>query len=145
MTPERYREEKLAELEGRYSAGESEALLDAVGICINTGTKAPQWVEMGFNAAWLVRYQGNQARTLGEAFGVERPSNWRQGRAQKDVLRFVIWQRVLHERRENAAPIGRALFEEVAEALSSEYGVKINGTDVSEAYYAVTKNSGDSR
>lgn len=145
MTPEEFSVQRLDELEGLCLAGEAEALLDAVAICINTGIKAPPWVEKGFNEAWLVRWKTAEARTLGEAFGIERPSNWRQGRAQKDELTFVIWQRVLRERRENGATIGRALFEEVAEALSVEHGVRLNGTDVQEAYYAVTKNRGDSR
>lgn len=148
MTPEDYRTTKIAELEKRYLAGEAEALLDVVAICLATGAKPPEWAVTAFNAAWAVRYQGNQVRTLGEAFGIERPSNWRQRRAQKDVLTYVIWQRVLHERREHDVPIGQPLFEWVAEALSVENGVKLNSTDVSDAYYAVVnfpKNRRDSR
>lgn len=146
MTPEEFSVQRLGELKARYEAGEAAALLDAVAICINTGIKAPAWVETGFNAAWLLRWTCAEARTLGEAFGIERPFKWTQKRDRKDVMVFVIWQRVLQELNEHGGNKSQALFETVADNWNAEHkddpsspwhGIKLNATDVSDAFYAV--------
>lgn len=153
MTPEDFAPEECAKrLRLRYATGDQEALLDAVQFYLMRGDTAPDWVVTAFSAAWGVRWQCGGARTLGEAFGIERPSNWRQKRARKDVMTFIIWQRVIDEHRAGS-PLGRALFEAVADQLNSEAqdpgsalaGLRFNGTDVQEAYYSVTKISEDSR
>lgn len=134
----------LADLETQYESGDASALMDAVHYCLE-GAAVPEWVRREFAVAWLLRWDGGQVRTLGEAFSIGRPKGWSQKRARKDVMIHVIWQAVLAYRQKHNAPIDRDLFEAVAEELTAQgqhkpeslfTGIKINGTDVQEAFYA---------
>lgn len=133
----------LARYEAAFNAGDSSALLDAVSIYLMRGIETPKWVVTGFNAAWGVKWGSGQARTLDEAFDLQRPKNWTQKRARKDRLGCIIWQHVVWHRH-RGEPIGRALFEAVAEDLNGEPGelyadMKFNGTDISDAYYNIER------
>ncbi len=144
-------ETRLDHLQRQFESGDGHALLNAVGICLNTGTKAPNWVQTGFNAAWTVRWESGQARTLDDAFDIQRPKGWSQKRSQKDAITTLIWQSVVQYRQKHKVAIDRDLFEAVAEEWNQQrelepedsmlHGLKINGTDVQEAYYAVTNLS----
>lgn len=132
-------EQKLEQWKHDHEAGDGAALLHAVALCLNLGIAAPSWVVTAFNAAWYVRYEGAEARTLGEAFKVHRPEGWTKKRKSKDVLIFVAWQEVLELRAQPGAVLGQPLFADVAERLNKKYpGVYFNSTDVQTAYYAVS-------
>lgn len=132
----------LDQYEAEFAAGDGRALINAISLCLNRGLDPPKWLVTGFNAV-CIRYSSGEARTLDEAFKVSRPPNWRQKRARKDVLVNIMWQLVV--RHHNAGtPIGRDLFEAVAEELNAETGtlcagLKFNGTDVQDAYYSVQR------
>jgi len=143
--------EILSTLESLFIKGNGEALLDAVELCLNSGIPVPKWVVTGFTCAWTIRWASGRSRTLDDAFGIKRPKNWRQKRARKDFLTSLIWQSVVRYKRQYPGPIGVPLFECVAEEWnqqvesspkeSSLHDLKINSTDVQEAYYAITKTS----
>jgi hypothetical protein len=141
----------------QYDNGDRAALLDAAAFCLDSGTAAPKWVRGKFTVAWLIKWKWGIARTLDEAFGISRPANWRQKRVRKDAFDGVLWREVIRLHREGGKPIGRDLFEQVAEEINQEAsegseegilsGLSFNGTDVQEAYYRhrLTKISLDSR
>lgn len=132
-------EQKLEQWKQDYEAGDGTALLHAVALCLNLGIAAPVWAVSAFNAAWYVRYEGAEARTLGEAFNVHRPEGWTKKRKRKDVLIFIAWQEVLELKDEPGAVIGPPLFADVAKRLNDRYpDVHFNSTDVQMAYYAVS-------
>lgn len=136
--------EKLEAYRLAFESGDRDALLDALAFCINTDLNPPRWVVTEFTAAWWVRYDSGQARTLDEAFGISRPKKWTQKRARKDWLTHIVWQRVIDHRKRGES-IARDLFDQVAHELSDEIGVPFNGTDVQNAYYAITNITKDSR
>ena len=166
LDPEIRNSRILADLEQQFIDGNKEALMDAVFNCLNANCPGPhetiikcqpvpEWVRLGFTRAWGLQWDGGRARSLGEAFEIKRPKGWHSKRARKDVAVHVIWQTVLKYMRTHNVPIGRDLFEAVAEELTDKgqldpqslfAGLKINGTDVQEAYYAhkVTKISKES-
>lgn len=133
--------ERLQKYEAEYRGGDGDALLSALHLCLNCSDKpAPDWL-LNAVAVALVRYSSCQSKTLDEAFQVPRPKGWHAKRARKNALTGVVWQRVVKQHRDGE-PIGRALFESVAEELNRDnsdqvHGVKWNGTDVQEAYYAI--------
>lgn len=141
----------LGKLEQEFESGNSCALLDAVEVCLDANIQTPKWVVIGFRAAWAIGWESGSARTLGEAFDINRPKNWRQKRARKDYLTTLIWQSTIRYMRENPGPIDQALFECVADEWNQQanledkdstlYSLKINSTDVQEAYYAISKIS----
>ena len=132
-------EQKLEQWRADYETGDGAALLHAVAFCLNLGLAPPSWAITEFNAAWYVRYEGGESRTLGEAFNVHRPDGWTRKRARKDVLIFVAWQQVIELRRESNAAIGPTLFSDAADRLNERFpGVRFNATDVQAAYYFVS-------
>ncbi len=133
------REQKLEQWKKEHEAGDGTALFHAVAFCLNLGIDTPSWAITAFNAAWYIRYEGGESRTLDEAFNVSRPRGWQRTRASKDVLIFVAWQKVNELIRAPGAVIGPALFEEAAAQLNTEnFDTRFNATDVQKAYYAVS-------
>lgn len=129
----------LEQYESDFKAGDGCALINAVSVCLNHHFDAPKWVETGFNTA-LIKYASGESWTLDDAFNVQRKTKRRQKRFRKDFLSSLIWQKVAKYHSAGEA-IGRALFELVAEELNDKAGgvgdgLKFNGTDVQEAYYA---------
>lgn len=138
--------EFLAKYETEFNAGDGSALLNAVRVCLECGCDAPKWLKRGFNVA-LIKYESGESWTLDEAFNVQRPKGRHRKRYRKDVLANIMWQEVkrLHTAGKKLTPpvgqIRRPLFESVAEELNARTGelydgLKFNGTDVQEAYYA---------
>jgi hypothetical protein len=149
--------QRLAELEQQYFANtDGAALLDAVSLCLTTGTPAPEWVQARFLNAWELLWKSGQAWTLDAAFHIERPQNRRQGRYRKDQLSLYIFLTVLDYKRRNPGPMCTDLFDAVAEELNEAaksgedpklQDLKFSGTIVQEGYYTqlaalsrVTKN-----
>ena len=56
----------------RYEAGDDLALLDAVDICIRSGTTVPVWAANAFSDRYLA-WRSFQTKTLDDAFKVHRP------------------------------------------------------------------------
>lgn len=122
-------EDWLEVLRQRYEAGQTDALLDAVGICISKPIVAPEWVQRAFNIAWHIRYADCQVRDLGEAFEIERPNGFDIRTGRKRTKRFMIWQRITQLQREG-------------KSLTQAYGIAadefaINEKDVRELYRSV--------
>lgn len=128
----------LAQYESDFNAGDNAALLNAVSVCLNCGCDVPEWVAIGFNVV-VMKYDSGEAMTLDEAFGLQRQKGKHQSTYRKEFLATLIWQKVA-KYHSAGNPIGRTLFETVAEELTAKYdGLKLNGTDVQEAYYAFKK------
>jgi len=141
-------DERLEELRRQFESGDREALLEAIGIVLNAGPVAPSWVATGFNAAYVVGYQGANAKTLDEAFDIQRPEGWRQATARRRALRGVIWQRVERMRNEPSlvghgakrprTAIDEKLFASVADELNRDFpDLALSGATVRETYYPI--------
>lgn len=125
----------VVDLRARCEAGEGEALLAALGMCLVADGPAPQWVQEAYQAA-MNRWEGWQARTLGEAFNVEdRPTDPRsfQKQARHAVLRQIIPSRV-EQRHDAGEAIDQEMFDGIADEVTRK-GIPISGATAKNIYY----------
>lgn len=122
----------LEQLRNRYESGSRDALLDAVLILLSRrDIETPDWVHKAWGLG-CARWKGFFCRSLGEAFGIERPKNMKLPAARLWAKKGMIWQRVKQLNKQ--MPIDRA-FASVAKEF------RTNKTNVSEMYYAVEKRA----
>jgi hypothetical protein len=110
-------------LRERFTAGDGAALLEAVDSAGELGVPLPEWVAEGFGQAWG-SYTEAEARTLGEAFGVERGKSWSREAARKMGYTPLIRERIraLSKAGLVTAPnagAGRTIFEQIAKELAN--------------------------
>ena len=118
----------LMVLERCFTAGDKQALLDAIGRCALQEITMPDWVVTGFLNAYR-SFTHHRVKTLGDAFGVSQPKGKHLNAARKKREKAaVVWSRV-NELSKRGAPIDDSLFEAVGRELS------IGKTLVSEYYY----------
>lgn len=102
----------------QYAGGNSLMLLIAVDACLRTGSKVPPWAAQKF-CDQIDEWLRAQAKTLDEAFGVQRPAGQHfDRRKQREALRPYIVLRVLDLNKLQGVPIGDGLFEQVARELN---------------------------
>jgi hypothetical protein len=112
----------INDLEVNYFRGDKWLLLEAVRRCGQYGIAWPCWVREAYEAA-LVRYQDGKARTLDEAFGIERKKGQRMHalatRTRKDYT-LISLQTRLYDFVEECRKTGAILSEEGAFADAAE-------------------------
>lgn len=113
-----------------YEAGNPECLFYAVNMCLRTNYLAPQWARDAFRDGWG-RYTGAipglkdkpGQSTLGGAFGIVRPNNFKPYAARRRKYASLIWQFVEKEKKAGA-PVDEYLFERAAELVPSDGDVR---------------------
>lgn len=122
---------RLVEIDARacYESGDRAALIFAIECCATFELPLPGWTSplvVDACRAWR-RFE---ARTLDEAFGVERPSGFRLVEAgAKASLAFEVFQ-LLWAAKKNGDAIDQDLFEEIAEKLN------VSASSAKRAYYS---------
>lgn len=105
----------------RFEAGDPKAFFWAVDYCLRTRTATPLWLAQawceGFDK-W-VRYE---AKTLDQAFGVERKGERVSDRKRRLRLQPRVAWEVIRLHQEENLPIDEALFERVGKALKISAG-----------------------
>jgi len=115
-------------LQASYEGGQNEAIFQAISICAGMDKKMPHWLAAAFCEGWA-RYRGAISgpgdkpgkSTLGGAFGVVRPNNFKPHSARRWVYASLIWQFVERERKAGV-PVDEYLFERAAELAPRDGG-----------------------
>ncbi len=71
----------LAQWEAEFHAGDIDRFLKAMQLCLTFDLPIPDWAAWHFMAG-AQRYGTAEARTLDEAFGVQRSKGWQQSKAR---------------------------------------------------------------
>jgi hypothetical protein len=109
----------LEDYRARYVAGDKAALLEAVGYCLFNQVVAPHWIVRGFLDA-TGRWQALVAKTLDEAFGVQRPKRKRLGAArEKAALKFEVYSAV----ESASASKDDLLFQKIGEQVAEKFNL----------------------
>jgi hypothetical protein len=111
----------VEKLRHQYEAGDRGALLDAIDFCARAGMPMPIWLA----EAYCARYEDwsmYRAKSLDEAFGVERKGERIPDRARKERLKPRVVLSALRHRERNGIgkplPYDMALFELVGAELN---------------------------
>ena len=111
----------IEECRKRFEAGEANALLDALDYCARSGSAMPLWLAEAFCTRydkWL-RYD---AKTLDQAFGVERKGERIPDRRVRGSLKAPVAWEVIRLHKQEKLPIDEALFERVGKRLKIPMG-----------------------
>ena len=112
----------IEECRKRFEAGEPKALLEAIDFCARSGSAMPLWLAEAFCAryeAWS-RYD---AKTLDQAFGVERKGERIPNRKFRESMKPRVAYEVCRLHRQEKLPIDEALFERVGQILEIPMGM----------------------
>jgi hypothetical protein len=112
-----------------FEAGDAKFLLEAIDFCARSGSKLPLWAA----EAWCARYGKwcrYEAKTLDQAFGVERKGEHISARKRREWLKPRVALEVSRLHTQERLPIDEALFERVGEI----YGISV-GT-ARDVYYS---------
>jgi hypothetical protein len=105
----------------RFEAGDPKALLEALDFCARSGGAMPLWLREALVARldpWF-RYQ---AKTLDQAFDVERKRERISNRKKRLSLQPRVAWLVIRLHREEKLPIDEALFERVGKTFGISMG-----------------------
>jgi hypothetical protein len=114
----------VQERQKQFEAGEDWALLDALDLCMRTGTPIPLWIANAFGERYL-DWLAFRAKSLDSAFRVKREKGTRVShRANRERLKPHVVRRVQQLHAEGKGmPIDTALFERVGEDLNISEGL----------------------
>ena len=105
----------------RFEAGDPKSLIEAIDFCARSGSAMPMWLGEAV-CARFDRWFRYEAKSLDQAFGVER----KRARISNRKLRLSLQPRVAWEvirlHREKKLPIDEALFELVGEKFNISMG-----------------------
>lgn len=111
----------IEECRKRFEAGAPKALLEALDLFARSGDAMPLWMREALVARldpWL-RYQ---AKTLDQAFDVERKRERISNRKMRLSLQPAVAWEVIRLHREEKLPIDEALFERVGKKFNISMG-----------------------
>ena len=103
----------------RFEAGDKAALLDAVDLCARAGLPMPGWLAEAYCAAYA-HWAAYRARSLDEAFGVDRKGRKLADLQQRESLKAVVAVEV--NRLRKVMPTDEHLFEEAGAELNMPVG-----------------------
>ena len=105
----------------RFEAGDPKSLIEAIDFCARSGTAMPSWLGEAA-CARFDRWFRYEAKSLDQAFGVERKGERISNRKLRERLKPRVAWEVSRLHREEELPIDEALFERVGKMLDVPMG-----------------------